>query len=148
MPRSRGDRGISWNSRSLSMKFWSSLRESSSRRLRRVGAAFTATIVGMAMAAGCLNRPVVEQDPQTSNVFVDQIRQTSIDKIDLLFVIDNSISMADKQAILAVAVPGLVERLINPDCVQTDSTGNVTARQPAGGDGECPDDWDVEFNPV
>lgn len=130
------------------MKFWSSLRESSSRRLRRVGAAFTATIVGMAMAAGCLNRPVVEQDPQTSNVFVDQIRQTSIDKIDLLFVIDNSISMADKQAILAVAVPGLVERLVNPDCVLEDMDGNVLDRQPAPASGECEGDFIIEFNPV
>ena len=130
------------------MKFWSSLRESSSRQLRRVGAAFTATVVGLAMAAGCLNRPVVEQTPQTSNVFVDQIRQTAIDKIDLLFVIDNSISMADKQAILAIAVPGLVERLVNPDCVQEDIDGNVTARQPAPASGECPDDWVIEFNPV
>lgn len=130
------------------MNLWSSLRDISSRNVRRTGAVITAVAVGLALMAGCLNRPVIEQDPQTSNVFVDQIRQTAIDKIDLLFVIDNSISMADKQEILSIAVPGLVERLINPDCVQTDSTGNVTARQPAGGDGECPDDWDVEFNPV
>lgn len=133
------------------MNLWSSWRESSSRSVRRAGAVVTAVAVGLALTAGCLNRPVVQQDPQTSNIFVDQIRQTAIDKIDLLFVIDNSISMADKQTILSVAVPGLVERLVNPDCVQTDDEGNVLARQPAGGDvnNPCPmEGWDVEFNPV
>ncbi len=130
------------------MKLWSSLRDISSRNVRRTGAVITAVAVGLALMAGCLNRPVIEQDPQTSNVFVDQIRQTAIDKIDLLFVIDNSISMADKQQILSIAVPGLVERLVNPDCVQVDAVGDVIARQPAGAGGECPEEWDVEFNPV
>lgn len=130
------------------MNLWSSLRDISSRNVRRTGAVVTAVAVGLALMAGCLNRPVIEQTPQTSNVFVDQIRQTAIDKIDLLFVIDNSISMADKQIMLSVAVPGLVERLVNPDCVQVDATGEVTARQPAGAGGECPEDWDIEFNPV
>ena len=46
------------------------------------------------------HRPVEPQDPRTNNVYVDQIRQTAVDKIDLLFMIDNSISMADKQEIL------------------------------------------------
>lgn len=131
------------------MNLWSSLRDMSSRNVRRAGAAVTAVAVGLALTAGCLNRPVVQQDPQTSNVFVDQIRQTAIDKIDLLFVIDNSISMADKQAILSVAVPGLVERLVNPDCVQVDAEGEVIARTPARATGEpCDEGWDVEFNPV
>ena len=113
------------------MNLWSSLRDVSSRNVRRAGAVITAVAVGLALMAGCLNRPVVQQDPQTSNVFVDQIRQTAIDKIDLLFVIDNSISMADKQQILSIAVPGLVERLVNPDCVQVDALGDVIARMPA-----------------
>lgn len=49
----------------------------------------------------------------SSPYVVNQIRQTAIDKIDLLFVVDNSASMADKQALLSQAVPGLVERLVN-----------------------------------
>lgn len=36
---------------------------------------------------------------------------TTTDKVDLLLVIDNSISMADKQQILAATVPRLVQRL-------------------------------------
>jgi len=67
-----------------------------------------------ASSVGCLDRPVSPASPNTTNVFVQDIRQTTIDKIDLLFMIDNSISMADKQAILADAVPQLLNRLITP----------------------------------
>jgi hypothetical protein len=45
-------------------------------------------------------------------------------KIDLLFVVDNSISMADKQRIFADAVPVLLRRLISPLCI--DAEGNPT----------------------
>ena len=37
------------------------------------------------------------------------------DKLDLLFVVDNSISMADKQAELARAIPGMLRDLTVPD---------------------------------
>ncbi len=70
-----------------------------------------------ASAVGCLDRPVSPASPNTTNVFVQDIRQTTIDKIDLLFMIDNSISMADKQLILADAVPQLLNRLITPQIV-------------------------------
>ena len=43
---------------------------------------------------------------------VEAFRQTAITKVDLLLTLDNSISMADKQALLAEAVPLLVQRLI------------------------------------
>jgi hypothetical protein len=42
----------------------------------------------------------------------EQVSTVAADKIDLLFVIDNSISMADKQEIFRDAVPLLVERLV------------------------------------
>lgn len=59
--------------------------------------------------------------------FVDRITVGSrIEKIDLLFMIDNSVSMADKQQILRDAVPSLVRRLVNPACVDQE-TGEVTA---------------------
>jgi len=44
-------------------------------------------------------------------------RGTRPSKIDLLFMIDNSSSMADKQNILADAVPNLVDQLIEPRCI-------------------------------
>ncbi|HEY6724814.1 MAG TPA: hypothetical protein VI197_12330 [Polyangiaceae bacterium] len=81
-----------------------------------------------------------------SDFVVDQIRQTAIDKMDVLFVVDNSISMADKQALLALAVPALVERLVNPDCVEMDD-GRVVARAPAD-EGSCPEDFNLEFHPL
>jgi hypothetical protein len=67
-----------------------------------------------ASSVGCLDRPVSPASPNTTNVFVQDIRQTTVDKIDLLFMIDNSISMADKQLLLADAVPQLLNRLITP----------------------------------
>jgi hypothetical protein len=41
-------------------------------------------------------------------------------KVDLLFDIDNSASMGDKQAYLEKAVPDLVNHLVNPNCIQSD----------------------------
>src|SRR5687767_13961990 len=61
---------------------------------------------------------------RTSNVVVKRLTQTAVDKADLLFMIDNSISMADNQDILAKAVPVLVQRLVDPIC--TDDQGNPT----------------------
>jgi hypothetical protein len=42
-----------------------------------------------------------------------------ITKVDLLFAIDNSASMGDKQDLLASSMPVLVSRLLNPNCVST-----------------------------
>jgi hypothetical protein len=51
------------------------------------------------------------------------LAESGIDKIDLLLAIDNSSSMADKQQILASAIPALVTGLLNPACVsQADGT--------------------------
>jgi hypothetical protein len=72
------------------------------------------------LTAGCLDRPVAPATPRTSNVVVKTVTRTAVDKIDLLFMIDNSISMADKQRILAEAVPVLVRRLVDPICVDDD----------------------------
>src|SRR5262245_23453538 len=115
-------------------------------KLLRAGLAGLALVVGGgALTAGCLDRPVAAAVPRTSNVYVDEIRQTAVDKIDLLFMIDNSISMADKQAILAEAVPLLVQRLITPICVRAcTKNDNCSAAQekdgiPVGGNApSCP----------
>ncbi len=96
-----------------------------------------------AFSSGCLDRPVEPLTPNTSNVFVKAVRTSSIDKIDLVFMIDNSISMADKQAILKEAVPNLLQRLIQPDCVDQDD--NVVTKNT---DGSCPDGSKEQFRPV
>ncbi len=87
------------------------------RLVRASVATLAAASAIVALATGCLDRDVVKASPKTSNVFVSQIIQTSVDKIDLLFMVDNSASMADKQEILRDAVPVLVNRLISPICV-------------------------------
>jgi hypothetical protein len=88
-------------------------------------------LVVMGVASSCLDRPLVESRPDTSNLFVDQVEQRSIDKIDLLFMVDNSASMADKQDILREAVPVLVSRLTSPQCV------DPVTRVPTGEKGPC-----------
>jgi hypothetical protein len=114
-------------------------------------------------ASGCLDRPLCASTsektagnlpqgisgdcaPKTTNVFVRAITQTAVDKIDLLFMIDNSISMADKQEVLQLAVPDLVERLVNPVCVDPD-TGAQQA-PPADINADCPPPFVREFNAI
>ena len=111
------------------------------RRAIRTGFGALITLAG-ALGTGCLDRPVSPATPDTTNVFVDDIRQQGVDKIDLLFMIDNSISMADKQAILADAVPELVRRLVTPICV------DPATQQPTGGNAPCSGGSEPEFKAV
>ena len=107
------------------------------------GIASVATLGGL--ASGCLDRPVSPASPNTTNVFVDQIRQSGVDKIDMLFMIDNSISMADKQKILQAAVPKLVERLVTPRCIDS------TTKLPVGGNADAAGNCaagEPEFPPI
>ncbi len=115
------------------------------RWLRAAGASAAAAVGAAALMVGCLDRPVAKQTPQTNNVFVAEIRQTAVDKIDLLFMIDNSISMADKQVILGEAVPELMTRLVNPICVNADGTPGTGN---ANDNGECPANQSPEFSPI
>lgn len=87
---------------------------------------------------GCLDRPVTPQRPTTSNVVVRTVRHVELDKLDLLFMIDNSMSMADKQEILSQAVPVLLRRLVTPNCLDdqgrsvgvSDQNGRCAQGQP------------------
>jgi hypothetical protein len=127
-------------------KSQTSQSESRTWSLLRAGlAGLGVMLCGAAVTAGCLDRPVAPATPKTSNVYVDEIRQTAVDKIDLLFMIDNSISMADKQAILAEAVPLLVTRLITPVCVDPD--GNAVGGNADGTTGKCASGA-AEFSPI
>jgi hypothetical protein len=67
-------------------------------------------------------------------VFVDRLSQSGVDKVDLLFMIDNSVSMGDKEEVLKASVPGLLARLAAPNCV--DAKGNPTGAT-AQADGTC-----------
>src|SRR5256885_13036719 len=79
------------------------------------------------LAIGCLTRPVISETPTTKSVIIDELSQTAIDKVDLLFAIDNSASMGDKQDLLADAVPVLVNRLLNPNCIDIGATCKVAS---------------------
>ncbi len=70
--------------------------------------------------------------------------QRTADKVDLLFDIDNSASMGDKQAYLAQAVPDLITPLIQPNCVT--AGGTITGQATLAGD--CPAGSSAEFPPV
>ena len=69
----------------------------------------------------------------------------SADKIDLLFMIDNSRSMADKQEILRDAVPVLLERLINPALRQPRHRQQLSNPRSAA---QCPGPLEREFKPI
>lgn len=95
-----------------------------------------------ALTSSCLDREISTLSPETTNLFVTQVPNDPVDKIDLLFMIDNSASMADKQVLLSKAVPKLVERLVVPLC--TDGT----SREKALADGTCRGELVPEFRPV
>jgi len=95
------------------------------------------------VTTACLTRPIVSSNPTTSEVVQEQIEQQAVDKIDLLFMIDNSSSMGDKQDLLADAVPLLVNRLVAPNCISnSDGTSSPSTN------GQCPSGSQIEFPPV
>ena len=106
------------------------LRYCASEVVRKWSPGLVQLLAVAGVATGCLDRPLALVEPATTNVFVDQITQTGVDKIDLLFMVDNSTSMADKQNILQAAVPALVSRLVDPICVDANDA-------PTGGSSPC-----------
>lgn len=115
------------------------------RLLHAAGAASALALALGSTTAGCLNRPIERVDPRTTSTVVERLQQNGVDKIDLLLDIDNSISMADKQQILAAAVPDLVNRLVTPNCVDDKgvATGEIVDAM-----GKCPDGSKPEFPPI
>ena len=96
------------------------------------------------LVLGCLDRPIGSPEPITTNVFTRRITRDSVERIDLLFMIDNSASMSDKQLILETAVPDLVDRLTNPVCI--DAQGGQHPAAPPGQ--RCPEGQRREFRAV
>jgi len=103
-------------------------------------------LAGTVVSTGCLDRPVGTASPVTTNVNVTKQSNNAITAIDLLLMIDNSASMADKQATLAAAVPQLLGQLVQPKCVDADGnpTGGVAT---LGANIPCAS-GSPEFNPV
>ncbi|WP_394850752.1 hypothetical protein LZC95_25260 [Pendulispora brunnea] len=94
------------------------------------------------LQSACLTRPVASGAPTTKVNFATVVRQSAVDKVDLLFAIDNSSSMGDKQAYLGEAIPDLVNRLTTPNCVDANEVVGISHDH-----GIC-DRGKVEFPPV
>ncbi|MEO6574061.1 MAG: hypothetical protein ABIP89_09490, partial [Polyangiaceae bacterium] len=106
------------------------------------------SLVLCALSASCMTRPVTHTEPSTKLVITSPIRQAAIDKIDLLFAIDNSASMGDKQDYLKAAVPDLLDRLVTPSCVDENGKPIVQNGTPlTTADGTCAT-GKAEFKPV
>src|SRR5580658_7037636 len=82
--------------------------------------------------------------PDASAGFALAIPNQSIDKVDLLFDIDNSASMGDKQQYLVQAIPDLIDGLVDPNCVDTTTLAPVGVKSMAG----CPAGSKPEFPAV
>jgi hypothetical protein len=77
-----------------------------------------------------------------STGFTTALRTQAVSKLDVLFMIDNSSSMGDKQDLLALAIPDMINRLVSPNCV--DDQGAVLGQSV---NGTCTA-GNIEFTPV
>ena len=115
------------------------------RRASILGLGTVLWLVGCEGQKASLGGPV---DVDTTNptsigaIVVPTGTQSHAGKVDLLFMIDNSASMGDKQELLRRSVPDLVRRLVAPNCV--DGAGNVVGRS---SNGTCIS-GSLEFAPV
>ena len=88
------------------------------------GASGSSGSAGSSGVGGAEQYPPIDLGPQAKS-----------DKLDVLFVVDSSVSMADKQNILNVSLPNFVARLANPPCV--DAQGQPVSTQPTSGSVAC-----------
>ncbi len=95
------------------------------RLIRCAMTSLVLAVTGGSTVAGCLDRPVVPGEPSTKTNFTKQVAEQAVDKLDILFSIDNSASMGDKQAFLELAIPDLINRLVTPNCVDSTNPNNV-----------------------
>ena len=78
-------------------------------------AGFWAVAFTLLLSAGCNNRDLRPLVPCTVSGVSESVKATSFDKVDLLFVIDNSESMTEEQAALRAEIPNLVRSLVTGD---------------------------------
>ncbi len=69
----------------------------------------------MVCGTGCLDRELQPLSPCLVASVVDEVQSERIDKVDLLFVVDNSGSMAEEQAALEEQFPKLIRALTTGD---------------------------------
>ncbi len=109
------------------------------------GISLAAVVAGLgAVVGGCLTRPVESGEPDTKTNVQLSVPNQVINKIDMLFDIDNSASMGDKQQYLIQAIPDLIDGLVDPNCVDAATLAPVGVKSMAG----CPAGSKPEFPPV
>jgi hypothetical protein len=106
-------------------------------------------VVGSSGAGGALGVDD-ERDPSGGAAGTELIGPVAVapltpaTRLDLLFMIDNSISMSDKQSILRLAVPDLMSRLVNPVCLDAEGSERPAPAQGA----DCPAGQRRQFAPM
>jgi hypothetical protein len=122
---------------------------SGQRKAKRAAAlgGLGALVAAVAVAPGC-SEDQGTGPGQPSIMFVERLIQTGVGRIDLLLSIDNSYSMTDVQAILAAAVPDLVNSLVNPRCLLADGMPVPANQQPTDPRASCPANSERQFEPV
>ena len=66
-------------------------------------------------AGGCIEREGRPVNPCTQVTVGQKIQVTNVDKVDLLFMVDNSNSMAEEQGLLATQFPTMINILTTGD---------------------------------
>ena len=77
-------------------------------------------------AVGCSDRDLRPLNPCTVSGVSKSVRVTNLENVDLLFMIDNSNSMASEQALLRQQFPRMVRGLVTGDPDDNPSTTNYT----------------------
>ena len=86
------------------------------RALKRdARAVYVFLAVAIPLLGGCLERELKPLNPCLVSGVVAEIAVTNVDKIDLLFMVDNSNSMKDEQIALRMQFPKLINTLTSGD---------------------------------
>ena len=106
------------------------------------------TLISALLLSGCAAKVSLGDTSVRPTTFERQ-SNAKITSIDLLLMIDNSASMADKQGTLADAVPQLLGQLVQPNCVDPYGNSlNPPVAATLGAASPCPTGSSPEFAPV
>jgi hypothetical protein len=86
-------------------------------------------LASIGLLGACMDRELVRVDPVTETYVLDQIVATGSAGVDVLVMVDNSVSMMDEQTLLASNFPELIRSLLQP----VDAVNNLTNAPPADG---------------
>ena len=118
---------------------------SPARRRALFSSSLACLALGGAVAA-CSGQDDACKGALTSTLLTARLTQSSVVRVDLLLAVDNSRSMADKQQLLALAVPDLIGAFANPPCV--DAATGLTTVTPNGPLDICPPGTHRKIQPI